>query len=143
MPVDMVGGDFPVTGEFFSSANRVYILTDRSRGASLTLTILTGSPRATPDLLVGIGLFVTRDASASPMAAPVVSEFRGRFSGDAERDDSVWRALIDEANSFGTPQDVERLPPRIRRALSFRVLAPGDNGEGSPTMRMPPALAAG
>jgi len=143
MPVEMIGAEFDVTGEFFTSANRVYILTDRSRGASLTLTILTGSPRATPDLMVGIGLFLTRQANPAPMAAPVASEFRGRFSGNPERDNRFWRALIDEANSFGTSRDVDRLSPRVRRALSFRVLGPGENGEGSPTMLMPPSLADG
>lgn len=143
MPIEMVGGDFPVIGEFFAGANRVYIMMDRARGASLSFAILTGSPRPTPDLLVGISLFLTRHENASPMAAPVVSEFRSRFAGDAARDDRFWRALIDEANSFGTPQDVDRLPPRIRHALSFRVLEPGQNGEGSPTMRMPPSLAEG
>lgn len=141
MPIEMVGDDFDLTGEFFSSDNRVYILIDRPRGASLSLTILTGSPRATPDLLVGISLFLTRRADVSPMAAPVVSEFRRRFSGDPERDDRFWRGLIDEAKSFRTPQGLDLLSPRIRRALDFRVLRPGEEGEGLPALVMPPALA--
>jgi hypothetical protein len=140
MRILLNGGEFEIAGEVFMSTDRVFVMTEPPRGAGLGLQIYAGSPRATPDLLIGAAVFNARDTEQSPTAAAAVAEFRGRHSGVAENDERTWRELVEFAASIRTPADAEKVPERIRKLLDYRVLGPHTGNQSEPLLRVPPSL---
>lgn len=141
MRIQLNGGEFEIHGEVFMGSGNVYILTDAPRSPAVGLTIVTGSPRATPDILVGVSAFNARDIHGSPAAAPIVAEFRGRLSGDDAADEASWIGLIEYAHSISQLQDTSAIPRRILQILDFRVRSPTNASQDQPTLLVSPSLA--
>jgi transcriptional regulator with XRE-family HTH domain len=141
--VEAVGADFPASGEAFILRGRAYILGELDGLEGFGLTLLNATGRATPDVMVGISLYVGFDSRLSPSATPAAFEFRGRFSGDAARDEARWQELIAYARSVPTEAGLATVRPEIRRVLEARVTLPSLSDDVDWVMRVPADLNVG
>ncbi len=141
MRILLVGGDFDTEGEVIFAGPRIYCLTDSARAPGLGFHVLNPSPRATPDMLVGVTTFVALDPEQSPTAAPLAIVFERRFAGDGDIDAPAWRALVDRAARIRQPDGATLVPERVLRALDYRIEGPRGRAGGEPVLRVPASLA--
>jgi len=125
---------YDVEGELFVLRGKLFCLGEVQRHDGVSLSILNGTTRATPDYLNGIAAGVGADDLASPNATLIVMEFKGRFSGDPARDDKTWADLSARAGEVKAAGAIDR---RILALIDVRVRGAATDGELDWLLRAP------
>jgi transcriptional regulator with XRE-family HTH domain len=129
---------YDVEGEVFVLRGKLFCLGEMQRHEGVSLSVLNGTTRSTPDYLTGIASGAGADALSSPTATLMVMEFKGRFSGDGARDNKLWADLSAMAGELA-PNDkaAKAIGRKITDLIDVRVTGAGTGGERDWLLRAP------
>jgi transcriptional regulator with XRE-family HTH domain len=129
---------YDVEGEVFVLRGKLFCLGEMQRHDGVSLSVLNGTTRSTPDYLTGIAAGVGADDLASPNATLVVLEFKGRLTGDTARDDKAWTDLSAMAAELPpTGAAARAIDRRILALIDVRVRGTATAGESDWLLRAP------
>jgi transcriptional regulator with XRE-family HTH domain len=129
---------YDVEGEIFVLRGKLFFLGEMQRHDGVSLSVLNGTTRSTPDYLTGIAAGVGADDLASPTATLVVMEFKGRTTGDPARDDKTLAELSAMAGELQpTGKAAGGVDRRILALIDVRVSGAATGGERDWLLRAP------